>query len=122
MKHLIQPQNHAFPWNLERDINRFVDYPELRPGQATTPGAATSRLTMRHERMLGSGGQSRFGPKVKQAFQIPFGDLLQNKKQSIKASFGRQGTYRIAASTGDTRLTSELRNVAGQTIEPCRMH
>jgi putative transposase len=26
MKNLIQLQNYAFPWDLEREINRFVDY------------------------------------------------------------------------------------------------
>jgi len=26
MKNLIQLQNYAFPWDLEREIGRFVDY------------------------------------------------------------------------------------------------
>jgi hypothetical protein len=26
MKNLVQLQNHAFPWDLEREIARFVEY------------------------------------------------------------------------------------------------
>jgi len=45
MKNLIQLQNYALPWELEREIGRFVDYPGLRPGQATIACGTTSRLT-----------------------------------------------------------------------------
>jgi hypothetical protein len=31
MKNLVQPQTFQYPWDLEQEISRFVDYPGLRP-------------------------------------------------------------------------------------------
>ena len=60
MKNLIQLQNYAFPWDLEREIARFVDYPGLRLGQATTTSSTISHSATSRPRTSILGGPRRF--------------------------------------------------------------
>lgn len=59
MKNLVQLQNYAYPWELEREISSFVDYPGLRPRQATITSATTNRWATSRRRTPTSGEPRR---------------------------------------------------------------
>jgi hypothetical protein len=60
MKNLVQLQSHAYAWDLESEITRFVDYPGLCSGHATTANGTTNRLTMSRQRASSLGEPTRF--------------------------------------------------------------